>query len=170
MTLLRCGQECYRTQYRATISLGRVIINDFYKNIRTQATAALLQTGRPTCCPCSPVASAWWQFCLLATFTYGLVPRLALLLLTRWRWRQALRNLPRAEREEGAVILRRLDGSVGLFGVAMTLEQPTFAAESNNNQSPSPSTNPLTRTTQATTIGVAWGEVGRPSTASDSLP
>ena len=103
----------------------------------------------------SAVAAAWW-YCLLATFTYGLVPRRRVT-ADALALAQALRNLPRAEREEGAVILR-LDGSVGAFRHLGAPEQPTFAAERNNNQSPSTIRQP--EPTQATTIGVAWGEAG----------
>jgi hypothetical protein len=43
--------------------------------------------------PDSRVLTGWWSFTVLAVITYGLLPRLAFLIVAGWRLRQATRNL-----------------------------------------------------------------------------
>jgi hypothetical protein len=61
------------------------------------------------------LAGAWWPFLLAATVAYGLLPRLAMLLLSGWRRRRALAAMPPGDALTQAV-LRRLGIGAGTDG------------------------------------------------------
>ncbi len=75
--------------------------------------------------PVPPELSArWWRWAALVTLVYGLLPRLAVLALSLWGWRRAMRRWPSPDRSDVAALLRRLGPADGVFAARGPVAPP----------------------------------------------
>ena len=120
----------------------------FVKRFRDTERRTAVQTA---------IGARWWKLCAASVVMYGILPRIALLLLARWRWRAALRSWPDLDRPDVRVLVERLDGGgAGTFR-ARRPQSPTPDPASEPS-APAAAAAPSTpATAEEAGLVVAWG-------------
>lgn len=119
------------------------------------------------------IGASWWMWSAMAVLVYGVLPRIAFLVLAGWRYRRALAAWPALDRPDVATLLARFEDTGGAFsarrlrdgpplnGVAAEAPPETEATEAPPLADPAES---------ASGLAVAWGAAAaEPESAARAL-